>query len=119
VHLLRRVQLLRDRGDHLVRWGDELWVPKDRIMSEPRHTNKRNRGDALLLGHPLGEEGLCPETHLAIVVTERDCSLRWVMEGLDVDGGVGGVGRGGHGGWWWERRERRGLLPSDLGQRDG
>jgi len=29
VHLLRRVQLLRDRGDHLVRRRDELWVPKD------------------------------------------------------------------------------------------
>ena len=60
----------------------------------------RTRGDVLFLGHPLCEESLRPKASLAIVVTERDRSLGWVVKRLDMQGGVSRVGGGGHGGRW-------------------
>lgn len=53
--------------------------------------------DVPLFGHFLCEESPCPKAHLAIVVTEWDRSLRWLMEGLDVHRGLVWSG---HGGWW-------------------
>ena len=44
----------------------------------------RTGADVLLLGHPLRKESFCPEAHLAIVVTEWDRSLRWVVKWLDM-----------------------------------
>ena len=55
--------------------------------------------DILFLGHPLRKESFCPEAHLAIVVTEWDRSLRWVVKWLDMQGGIGGGGISGHGRW--------------------
>lgn len=60
----------------------------------------RTKGDVLLLGHPLCEESLRPQASLAVIVTERDRSLRWVVKRLDMQRGVGGVGSSRHGGRW-------------------
>lgn len=60
----------------------------------------RTKGDVLLLGHPLCKESLRPEASLAIVITKRDRSLRWVVKRLDMQRGVGGAGSSRHGGRW-------------------
>lgn len=90
VLLLRSIQLLRDRREHLVRRRDELWISEYRKGVNLVFSANRTGGDVLLLGHPLCKESLCPEAHLSIVVAEWDRSLRWVVKRLDMHGGIGG-----------------------------
>ena len=119
VLLLRSVQLLRYRREHLVRRRDELWVSKDRATCErvnPIATT--NEIGVLLLGQLLCEESLHPKT-LTVVVPKWDRSLGWVVKRLDMHRGVVGIGGGRHNRWRWKWRESNGWSPFDLEQRDG